>query len=632
QADYKISLDYYQKSLIAIVSDFNNSDIYSNPQVDSSLFDIRLLDNLKSKAQALELLANEQSPDTKLHTISKSLETIELVLDLIEKIRNNYLTEESRIYLAENEKETYLFAVHISGRLFALKGEGQLKSRIYGIAEKAKAAVLRNEIAGNEFLYLSAVPDSALKKRNSLASQVAAYTGLIIEELRKTRADSNKISLWKDALFDMNRELEKITEEINLEFPQYHEIMRKTSPAALTELQKHLHGNETIVEYLLSNRYKDGKRALYTFVITRDNLEFREAGLDSLFSVNAEIIRNAFLHHEKSDFREFTGALASMYGSLIKPVRELFAGKNLIIIPDEEISRLPFEAFLPDKPGPDQNDYEGLKYLIHSYSISYCYYSSLIFANSFPVRWGEEVLSFAPYYDKTDNGSPVPASLKGTSIETGSIYRWFRGTIFEGNRATETNFRLGMQKPAIFHLAMHSVSDSADSRYSYLMFDSYKDTLEDGRLYNYEISLSRMRSPMVVLSACNSGAGTLYHGEGLMSLARGFILAGASSVIKTSWEVNDEISADIISRFYKHLSEGRHKDDALRLAKLGYLNESLPAYSGPYYWAAYEVLGNNAPVKRSKWISVSTGLVVIISCVILIFYLRRRKIFSDRSL
>ncbi len=77
------------------------------------------------------------------------------------------------------------------------------------------------------------------------------------------------------------------------------------------------------------------------------------------------------------------------------------------------------------------------------------------------------------------------------------------------------------------------------------------DTVDDGKLYNYEISLSRLRSPMVVLSACNSGTGTLYHGEGLMSLARGFILAGASSVIRTAWEVNDEVSADIISRFYQ---------------------------------------------------------------------------------
>ncbi len=178
------------------------------------------------------------------------------------------------------------------------------------------------------------------------------------------------------------------------------------------------------------------------------------------------------------------------------------------------------------------------------------YFSSLIFNNSFPRQEGEEVLSFAPDYGLTSRSrSLFLIRSSGTVNELESVYRWFRGKRFTGESATETNFRLSMQEPAIFHLAMHSVSDSTDSRYSYLLFDTHNDTLEDGRLYNYEISLSRMKSPMVVLSACNSGTGTLYHGEGLMSLARGFILAGASSVIMTAWEVNDEISAEIIQIF-----------------------------------------------------------------------------------
>ena len=58
--NYDSALYYYQKSLIAVVKDFNNPDIFTNPSIDSSLFDIRLLDNLKSKAQALELFAGEQ--------------------------------------------------------------------------------------------------------------------------------------------------------------------------------------------------------------------------------------------------------------------------------------------------------------------------------------------------------------------------------------------------------------------------------------------------------------------------------------------------------------------------------------------------------------------------------------------
>lgn len=634
QADYRTALEYYQKSLIAVVNDFNDTDIFSNPPVDSSLLDIQLLDNLKSKARALELYGNEQNDQAiKLKTINKSLETIELALLLIDRIRNNYLTEESRIYLAENEKETYLSGVHIARTLYTLTGDGEVEKKMYGIAQRAKAAVLRNEITGNELLYTAGFPDSTREKQNRLAGNIAAYNNLVLKESRDPKPDSVRLSLWKDALFTMNREIEKLTIEIDREFPQYRALLQKTESVALAEIQKHLNRDETIVDYLLSNQYKDGKRDLYSFVITRNDLEFRQTSLDSLFSKNAEIIRNTCQHPGNTNFTEFTGVVACMYGNLIKPVRGLFAGKRLIIIPDEEIAWLPFDALLVNEPGSDQADYEGLQYLIHDYSISYCYSSSLIFSNSFPVQRGEEVLSFAPYYGITGNPGLSPATLRGAGNEIESVYRWFRGKMFTGNNATETNFRIEMQEPAVFHLAMHSVSDSTDSRYSYLLFDTHNDTLEDGRLYNYEISLSRLKSPMVVLSACNSGTGTLYHGEGLMSLARGFILAGASSVIMTAWEVNDEISAEIISRFYQHLSEGKHKDEALRLAKLEYLETSPPVYANPYYWAAYQVIGNNAPIKRSY---VASGLIIcailLIAGVVLILYLRRRRIFSERSL
>ena len=634
QADYRTALECYQKSLIAVINDFDNPDIYSNPHVDSSLFDIRLLENLKSKARALELLANEQNDKSLvLKTLNKSLETIELALQLIDNIRGNYLSEDSHIYLSENEKETYLFAVHIASTLYSMTGDVAVKTIIYSIVQKAKSAVLRNEITENNFLYSSAIHDTTREKQNRLSGNIAAYNNLIIEESRKSSPDSTRISLWKDALFEMNREKEKNTDLINRELPQYSDLIPKIEPVPLTEIQKHLRRDETIVDYLLSNQYIEGKRVLFTLVITKDDFEFLETSLDSIFSKNAVIIRNSFNHPSGKNFVEFTGALAYMYRNLLKPVRDIIAGNKLIIIPDEEIAWLSFDAFLVNAPGPDQADYEGLQYLLYDYSISYSYSSSLIFNGSIKKQKGEKVLSFAPNYGlRPDNGT-VPESLVGTAIELESVYRWFRGKSYTGESATETNFRLAMQEPAIFHLAMHTVSDSMNSRYSYMLFDTCNDTLEDGRLYNYEISLSRLKSPMVVLSACNSGTGTLYHGEGLMSLARGFILAGASSVIMTSWAVNDEISADIISGFYNFLASGKRKDVALRRAKLKYLKESSPAYSGPYYWAAYEVLGNTAPVKSNY---LASGLIICIllftAGVILILYLRRRRIFSERAL
>ena len=633
------ALYFYQKSLIAVVKNFNNPDIYTNPSIDSSLFNIRLLDILKSKAQALELFAGEQNdPGMKLKTMTKSLETIELALQLIDRIRNNYMSEESRIYLAENEKETYLFATHLAYSLYSTTHDKSMGYKMYAIAQKAKAAILRNEITGNELLYSAGIPDSLREKQNRLSGNIAAYNNLILEEARAIKPDSNKLSLWKDALFDMNREKEKVTGDIERAFPRYHDLIRKTEPISPELIQKKLKNDETIVDYLLSNQYSDGKRKLYIFLISHNGLDFREEWLDSLFVKNAEIIRKtanpSMAAGSGSDnFIIYTGAFNYMYLTLIKPVEDLFKGKKLIIIPDEEIGWLSFDAFLKNKPGPDQTDYEGLHYLINDYTFSYGYSSSLIFSKSSSAMRGAKVLAFSPdYHNSTLSGSAL-SSLQGAGIEIGSIYKWFSGKNFSGENATKANFITALHDPAIFHLAMHSMSDSINSNYSYLMFDTHDLTAADGKLYNYEISLTRIKSPMVVLSACNSGTGTLYSGEGLMSLARGFTLAGASSVIRTAWEINDEASAAIIKQFYFNLSKGKEKNAAMRLAKLEYLKNSSPAFKNPYYWAAYEVLGDNAPVARNFTISfIIVSLVVIFAAGMAFFYFKRRRIFSDRSL
>ncbi len=639
QNKYDSALYYYQKSLIAVVKAFNNPDVFTNPSIDSSLFDIRLLDNLKSKAQTLELLAGEQNdPEMKLKTLDKSLETIELALQLIDRIRNNYMSEESRIYLADNEKETYLFATHLACSIYSTTHEYSMGDTMYGIAQKAKAAILRNEITGNELLYSAGVPDSLREKQNKLTGNIAAYNNLILDENRKINPDSSRITLWKDALFDMNRAKEKVSDNIEKVFPQYHDLIRKTEPVSLKMIQKQLRKDETIVDYLVSNQYSGGKREMYIFLISRNRLEFRENWLDSTFLKNAEIIRktanpSVTSSVQRDNFILYTDALNYMYLKLIKPVEDLFSGNKLIIIPDEEIGWLSFDAFLKNKPGSNQSDYEGLSYLIDDYTFSYGYSSSLIFSKSNMVKKGAEVFAFSPDYNNTIVSGKVLTSLQGAGAEIESVFKRFRGKNFKGEDATKANFISALRDPAIFHLAMHSMTDSLNSRYSYLMFDSHNLSAEEGKLYNYEISLTRLKSPMVVLSACNSGSGTLYSGEGLMSLARSFTLAGASSVIKTAWEINDEASGAIITRFYWHLSKGKEKNEAMRLAKLEYLKSSPPSFTGPYFWAAYEVLGDNAPVVRNNTgsVLVIVSLVVILAGILL-FYFKRRSIASDRSL
>jgi CHAT domain-containing protein len=637
---YDSALYYYQRSLIAVVRNFNDTDIYSNPPIDSALFDIRLLDNLKSKARALELLASQQdNPKAKLRTTRESVGTIELALKLIDRIRNNYPNEESRIYLAENEKETFFFATELANALFDLTGDESDVVLMYSIAQKAKASVLRNEITQNDLFYASAIPDSLRNRHNMLSGDISAYNNLILQEMRKKDPDNKKISLWKDALFDMNREFEMAEEKINTKYPEYHELLKRTEPVTIDQIRKKLTNNEIVIDYLLSNKYNEGKRKLYIFTITKDRLNFRKENLDSLFSANTVIIQQHDIASQSAasaggQFKDYTGALYFMFENLIRPVEGDLKGKRLIIIPDEEIARLPFDAFLVAEPGPGQSDYEGLHYLIHDYSISYRYFSSLLAKTAYKLSGKEMVYAFAPDYSNKGISPENPDQLRRAGDEINAVLKLMRGQKYTGPEATVSNFMKVLKDQAIIHLAMHSSLDSANSKYSYLMFEPDCDD-KDGRLYNYEISLKRIKSPMVVLSACNSGTGTLYHGEGIMSLARSFILAGASSVVRTSWEVNDETSAAIISDFYLYLSKGKAKDEAMRMAKLDYLKTNPPVYTNPYYWAAYEVLGDNSPVLSNNRESALIILMIIITAaggVALAFYLRRRKTFSARSL
>lgn len=625
------ALFYYQRSLTAVIKDFNNNDILSNPQTDTSLFDLRLLDNLKSKANALSLLKTTDKAE-QIKILNAANQAIMMALNLIDRIRNDYMSEESRIYLSQNEKETYIFAVEIASKLYSLTNEADSEKKIYSIAQRAKAAILRNELTGNELLNSSFVPDSLREKRRSVISNIAAYNNLITEEEKKASPDSARISLWKDAVFDMNRAKEKINTSISEIFPQYNDLLKKTQPSPVEDIQHKLKKGETVIDYLLSNSYKDGKRHMFIFLISHNDLKITDNYVDSTFTENAAVLRNtsdpAASGGKEADYITYTSALGYMYNSLIKPVESWFNGTILEIIPDEEIAWLPFDAFLKTAPQAGKTDYEGLDYLVRHYTFSYGYSSSLVASNSSWSLLNSTVCSFSPDYDIVSSNISSLAALKRSGEEINSIYRYFRGKRFQGGEATKAAFLGAVKRPAIFHLAMHSLSDTADSRYSYLLFE-HQQSPENERLYNYEISLTTIKSPMVVLSACNSGSGTLYSGEGLMSLARGFILAGASSVIKTAWDINDETSSSVMTRFYYHLGRGDMKNVAMRKAKLDYLKSTSPATAAPFYWAAYEVQGDNSPVARNRVPVAVYSLLIIVTVVLL--YLRRRNILRARS-
>lgn len=628
QSAFLKSLEYYQKSLTAVVNNFNDEDIYSNPSIDSVLFDVRLLDNLKSKSKSLEYLADRMDDtNLKLQTVRKSLETAELALELSNRLRNNYPGEESRLYISKNEKGTCLHAINLAEVLYNMTGEKAMMEKMYSVACGGKAAILRNQIIENELFSLAGIPDSLREKRNRFRDNIAALHKMIADESEKISPDSNKISFWKDTLFEMCRKYENTISDINTSYPHFRNLLHKTEPVTLSSVRHKLRRNETIVDYILSEPDDRNERDLYIFIVTGKKLHYVKLKADSRFTELARILRDYSHSRTVTDFGQLTAALHYMYELLVAPAEKYFAGKKLIIIPDEEIAWLPFDAFLPDRPDADRGNFDGLKYLINDYTVSYSFSASMTGERAKRFGLSGKAIAFYPAYNDRQTDSEIYDQLPDAALEIESVINTFRGERYTGSNASKSNFLKVINEPAIFHLAMHLTSDSLNSRYSYLLFDRSSDSISDGKLYNYEISSLNIRSPLVVISSCNSGRGTLRQGEGLISIARSFRLAGASSVVRTAWEINDETSARIISRFYYYLSRGKFKDEALRLSKLDYLREIPPAFSGPYYWAAYEISGDNSPVVplvRPSVLDVFASLLIV---TVVIFYLIRRRIF-----
>lgn len=628
KGDLERALGVYQMALAVNIQDFTKNELYTHPDISEYREGNLLLASLGAKASALTRLY-EQTHDLK--QLEFAQETYKLCHQLIGNIRQKRMRHEDKLQLGTTSRRIYEGAVEASFMLAQKVKSEAYKTEAFLFAERSKAAVLFENLSDSRAKRFSNLPDSLLEKERGLLSDQSYYQSQLLEPgLNQSRTEQ-----ITEALFLTNEKLDKLTRLFGEQYPNYYQLKYQDKTLSPAEVQSKLNDNQVLIEYF------ESEERMYVFTLTGQR--FGMEAFDKTYEYNMMLDKyvqtfnaDAVRGHFGEQFDRFRKASAFLHNKLLMPALSGLdeSVDQMIIIPGNGLAYVPIELLINDRGPVRDGDYRGLDYTLNRYAVSYAPSASLLFQPlSTPGSIAKKsVLAFAPKYEATSpetsddkSGPGFVQTLSWNDDELNGIGEYMSGDYFAGDEATEHLFKQTAGNHGIVHLAMHALIDDKKPMQSRLVFSQSNDSIEDGMLYTYELFNMEIPADMVVLSACKTGMGKLDEGEGIMSLGRAFFYAGSPSIIASSWAVDDQSTAELMSLFYKYIAEGKTKDRALQLAKLDFLQSGNGIKTHPYYWAGFSVIGNVEALAYGRNAGIPFGLWLLILLMLLVAFLMRKR-------
>lgn len=135
----------------------------------------------------------------------------------------------------------------------------------------------------------------------------------------------------------------------------------------------------------------------------------------------------------------------------------------------------------------------------------------------------------------------------------------------------------------ILHVAAHGVLNTNNPLYSYFV-------LSDGVIEAREILDLDLHAQLAVLSACETGLGSVFSGEGLIGMSWAFLVAGVPTAVVSQWRVDSAATGDLMVAFHRaYRTPGFTAARALQRAALDTMKT--PSFNHPFYWAGFVVTG-----------------------------------------
>jgi CHAT domain-containing protein len=509
---------------------------------------------------------------------SRALQEYEAAILGIERLQNR-LVPALRTEFLEDKLPVFDEAIGCALRL----GE---PARAFSYLERAKSRAIVD--------YLTSHPDVRLRAKSASNPELLAELSRLREEhdglynrlygyglnlLPETaapgaaEADSESVELraLRQALRDRERRIARTLDRLALEPAGGLDVLPDLQPARRFEPPT-LDVETVLLTYYLP------RTGAAVFVFGQGRLEVvplevrpaELARLQRVWQLNLNAAAQAVAERRPLDGlgRNARGILEAFYRALLQPVERHFADRRrLVIVPHGAAHAVPFQAL-----------HTGRQYLIERSEVTICPSSSLLEICAQRPRRPEASALVVAHGD----GGRLPQAV----AEARAIAALFPGECHVEEAATRARVADAAPRHGILHFAAHGEARLDNPNFAHLK-------LADGQLTTTDVFNLELEGALVTLSACETGRGLVQGGDELVGLSRGFLFAGASTLVQSLWRVEDGSAARLMTRFYTGLKKGRTKGAALHEAQRTLLAER---GEHPYFWAPFQLVGDYGPL------------------------------------
>ncbi len=641
------ALNSYHEALGHLNPSVSKKDVHYIPSMDELTPSVLGLETIGLKTTCLSRAYKNSDKSENLNEI---LASAELFIDMAIRLQENYYWDHSKFNIIKKIRPISELYLSIGDRLYRKSRKEEFLENMYSIVQKSKAIILQDKIKEIKAKNIADIPQAYRGRERRLKAELAEYEKKIFERERLgVRIDKEELVDLNNGALELKLELDALYLDLVKDYPEYSSSKSQEIFTTIPSLKKKLEPQNGVIEYFL------GDSNLYIFTITKQETYFSCHPIEADFRKKIIDFRSIFQTYKpgvkkeaeiKNNYNLFVNNGTYLYEKLLKGILPKIKVNKIVIIPDGELNYLPFHILLTQKPSPGLNEnysYRNLSYLFLQKNIRYEYSASFVHLENSVSSAHNTYAGFAPEYggDLLEaRGYPGEKSFNdiNSSYSINAIGKLLYnepeirngaeitgGKAYFGNEGIESRFKEEAGDNLILHLAGHYLINEEAPVYSVFLFGQEKDTLEDGKLFVYELYNMQLNASLALLSGCDTGSGNLQEGEGILSLARAFKAAGCSSIVMSQWKADDHSCSLLMTAFLENLKEGKDKDIALKEARQSYLDFASDENTHPFYWANFLLIGDDDPInfKHGRvWLYSVLGLIFLTT---FIWQLKRQK-------